>query len=262
MALAGAVALASGAYGLGSQAGDGSAVAEAGAEHNGKADWQRGPNGAFGGLADALGTDNASLQKALRAFHETNGTDRRDEFASALAKALDKSPADVQAAFDALAEKREGRFAARLADQLGLDAADVRAALDGLRDERPPGGPHDAGPRGFAAVLAHQLGVDADDVESALEAVRPRGPGRGHRHGAQPLRQLAAELDVTRPELRKALAEVRSEARSGMDDRRAELVAFLADRFGVSKEKVEAALPQFRGPGPRPGPAFAPGVPG
>ena len=151
-----------------------------------------------------------------------------------------------------------------------MDADKVEDALGELRDEQP----HDPG--SFAAALADKLGVDADKVEDALGAIRPDEPGRHRRHGALPLRQLAAALDVTRPELRKAFRDLREGAESAAKDRRAELVAFLADRFGVSKEKVEAALPRFPGPGPGrhgdrpgaggpgfgPGPGPAPGVPG
>ena len=254
--LAGAVGLASAAYGVGSATGGGSAVAE---NSSGQSDRAPGglrdrlpgdPGQALDNFADALGVDAEELQDALRDFHDEHRADHREAFASALAKALGKSADEVQAAFDGLGEKREERFAGRLADELGVDADKVASALDELRDEQP----HDPG--SFAAALADKLGVDADKVEDALLAIRPHDPGRHRRHRALPLRQLAAALDVTRGELRKAFKELRQDGDGAAKDRRAELVAFLAERFGVSKEKVEDALPQF------PGPGHAPGIPG
>ena len=88
-------------------------------------------------------------------------------------------------------------------------------------------------------------------MEAALENLRSdwRGGPRGDHHGMS-LRRLAAALDVTRAELRKALREVRSCADERMEDGRADLVKFLAERFNLSEEKVEAALPDFAGMGP------------
>jgi hypothetical protein len=81
---------------------------------------------------------------------------------------------------------------------------------------------------------------------------------------------------VTRAELRKALREVRAGAESAWEQREAELTAFLADRFGLSPDKVEEALAELphpdrgrdpgnagghggpRGPGGPPGPGFGP----
>jgi protein-disulfide isomerase-like protein with CxxC motif len=251
--LAGAVGLASIAYAIGSAGGGGSAVAESGSAQ--RSSDQSGPPGGFrdGGpfgegalddLADALGTDTEKLQDALRDFHEQNHSDRREEFAAALAKALGKSTEDVQAAFEKLMGTHEARFAERLADELGIDAGKVEQALGELRDERP------GEPGGFAAALAEKLGVDADKVEQALHAIRPRDFDRGDRHGPPRLGQLAQALGVTQAELRKAFEELRASADSSFDDKRADLVAFLAKRFGVSEDKVEEALPEFPGPGP------------
>ena len=104
-------------------------------------------------------------------------------------------------------------------------------------------------------MLAAELGVEVEKVENALNALRPDPGARHHRrHGAAPLRQLASALDVSRAELRKALREVRAGAESGWEQRQAELEAFLADRFGLSADKVEDALADLprpeRGPGP------------
>jgi hypothetical protein len=184
--LAGAVALASAAYGIGTQAGDG--TAEAARDGQPRAEpriFMR-----FDGLADELGVDADALEDAMRDFHEQEAGELRDSFASALAEALGK-PVD-----------------------------EVRAALDEV------------------------------------------GPGEGGRPGCAPhvsLRRLAAELDVTRGELREALRETRAGADSSFEQRHEDLVAFLAERLGVSREKVEEALPEppsLDGP-----PRFAPGGP-
>jgi hypothetical protein len=189
--LAGAVALASAAYGIGTQSGDGTASAGDGGERGSRSsrDWEP-PAAAFGDLADELGVDADELRDALSEFHEREFRERRDAFARALAEAL---------------------------------------------------------------------GKPVDEVESALEEV---GPGQGRLPGCAPhvsLRRLAAELDVTRAELRRALRETRNESDRAFEDHRDDLVAFLADRFGLSEDEVEEALPEgptlhWRGPGHGPPP--------
>jgi hypothetical protein len=187
--LAGAVALASAAYGIGTQTGDGTAEA---ARDRGV---QPGPSFfmSFDGLADELGVDPDELEEALMDFHEQERGEIRDAFATALAEALDKP---------------------------------------------------------------------VDEVRAALEEVKP---GESMRPGCAPhvsLRRLAAELDVTRGELRKALRETRAGVDAPFEDHRQDLVAFLADRFGLSEDRVEEALPELpelppRGDRPR----FAPDGP-
>jgi hypothetical protein len=184
--LAGAVALASAAYGIGTQTGDGTAeAARDGNRQDGPAFFMR-----FDGLADELGVDADELEDTMRDFHEQEEGEIRDAFASALAEALGK-PVD-----------------------------EVRAALDEV------------------------------------------GPREGRRPGCAPhvsLRRLAAELGVTRAELREALGEARSGVDSSFEERHDELVTFLADRLGVSREKVEEALPEPPELGDRP--RFGPGGP-
>ena len=182
--LAGAVALASAAYGIGTQTGDGTAEAAR------DGDAQDGPGLMlrFDGLADDLDVDADELEQALRDFHE----------------------------------QERGK---------------VRGA--------------------FASALAEALGKPVDEVRAALDEV---GPGEGRRPGCAPhvsLRRLAAELDVTRAELRKALRESRAGVDSSIEQHHEDLVKFLADRLGVSEEKVEQALPEPPEPGERP--RFAPG---
>jgi hypothetical protein len=163
----------------------------------------------------------------------------------------------VRSALDSLESKHKARFAARLAQALGVDAEDVTKALEELKGER-----HEPG--GFAADLADKLGLDAADVEAALMELRPlEGPEHEAHAPAVALRQLAAKLDVTRAELRKALREVRASADLDRQDRRDDLVKFLANRFNLSEAKVDEALPQFAGRGPcgphRPGGSDGPG---
>ena len=193
--LAGAVALASAAYGIGTQTGDGTASARG----ESSAGDER-PRGTFffgGDLADELGVDADELRDALDDFHQQNEGDRRDDFAAALAKALDKP---------------------------------------------------------------------VDDVEAALEDAQPGDRRRGPCGPGVSLRRLAAALDVTQAELREALRDVRAGADEAFDARRDALVKFLADRFGLSEDKVRNALPDFPGrfghgpgrfgdgpPGPPPG---------
>jgi DNA-binding MarR family transcriptional regulator len=238
--LTGGVALASVAYAIGSESGDGSAVADspsaerAGLEFPGDR------------LADELGVEPSELRKALRDFHDQHATQRRDDFTAALADALGKPANEVRAALEGLAEQKRDRFARQLASELGIEVAKASAALEDLREDRP------VKPFGFTAALAAKLGVDPADVEDALRALRPKPPVHRH-HGREPLRELAGALDVTRAELREALRDLRAHGESKMKDHRADLVSFLAERFGVSEDKVEEALPEFPMPpdGPR-----------
>jgi hypothetical protein len=192
--LAGGVALASAAYGIGTQTGDGNAEAARDGTAQAARDGNR-PDGPaffmrFDGLADELGVDADELEDALRDFHEQERGEVRDAFASALAEALGK-PVD-----------------------------EVRAALDEI------------------------------------------GPGEGMRPGCAPhvsLRRLANELGVTRAELREALRETRADVDPSFEQRHEDLVTFLADRLGVSREKVEEALPEPPDLGDRP--RFGPGDP-
>jgi biotin operon repressor len=240
--LAGAVGIGTVAYGVGTQVDGGSASAARDGNGNGGGGWQE-RSRHLGNLADELGVSKSELQDALRDFHAQQQDEHGDDFAAALADALGKSTEEVQAALDSLRDKHRARFAAKLARALGVDAGRVKAALEELEDADP------GDFASFPEALADKLGLKAADVEEALSGLRP--PQRFHRRGA-PLRQLAKALDVTRAELRAALREVRGNRGADWEDRRQDLVEFLADRFGLSTDKVDEALPDFAG-GPGPG---------
>ncbi len=156
-ALAAAVVLASGAYALGSQAGDGSATAKDtnGTSTNANAGPRDvffhvgpppgrgtggGPGFAFfglGRLADDLGVKRADLAKALRELrNEQSQVDPRDEFSKLLADELGVDQSKVDDALDAVQEKlrkameaRHDEFEQKLADKLGISVDKVREAF-------------------------------------------------------------------------------------------------------------------------------------
>jgi DNA-binding transcriptional MocR family regulator len=255
--LTGAVALSSAAYGIGTQIGGGSAAAD-GKRSNGNAarGWERGPAPGLGDLADELSVKPGELRDAVRDFHERRGSEHRDRFASALADALGISVERVEAGLDEVRASHEKRFASRLAQELGVSADRVEAALEALADDRP------RDPRAFVEALADELGVEAEAVQRALWSARPER--RGGHPPRLPLRALADALDVSRDDLRKAFRQLQTEARDGFRKGHDELVQFLADRFDLSTEKVQEALPErpeFKGPRP-PGPPGGPGLHG
>jgi biotin operon repressor len=258
----GALAIASVGYGLGTQADDGTAIADS-AQDGSSQERHVGPGfglgrGAppgFSALADKLGVSESQLARAMRDFRDSQEADRRDEFANKLAKALGISSDKVKSALDGLQQRREDRFAGRLADALGVDADKVKAALDKLKDD----GPRPFG--GFAQELADELNVDVSDVRAALISIRPfpgDGDRRRERHDAAPLRQLATALGVSRADLRAAFRELRCDVENGWEEHAEELAQFLADRFDLDADKVSDALAATA---PRP-PLMSPHRPG
>ena len=148
--LTGAVALASGAYALGSQS-DGSAVAS-GDDAGAPAHFRGGPGPGrgfgFDRLADRLGVDEAELREALEDVRGTlpDPRERRDDFTKELAAELGTTQAKVEAALERLrtkheaeATKRRDALAEALAQRLNLDAAKVKEALETPRFFRRPG---------------------------------------------------------------------------------------------------------------------------
>jgi biotin operon repressor len=249
LALTGAVALASGAYALGTQADDGNAAAAktpqdqpgfAAFGHRGGPGgpgfghgFRGGPGGPrFDGLADRLGVSEDKLRAALEDIAKT----RRDDFAATLAAALGIDRAKVEAAFDKLRPKRPDHprapeaFAAALAKQLGLTTAKVRAALENHRGR--PTSPDQ---------LAKELGVSEEKLRDAFHAVmgklRPHGPG-----GRPGFDGLAKALGVTQQQLDDAFAKLRADHEKLED----EFASELAKRLGLDASKVKEALEESR----------------
>jgi biotin operon repressor len=233
----GALAIASVGYGLGTQADDGTAIADSSQERTAapRLAFERGAPPGFDQLANRLGVDADQLARALRDFHDQNDAGRRDEFARKLADALGVSRDKLEKQFERLHRQREEGFAAVLAKALGADVDKVSAALDKLKDDGP------MRPGDFAQRLADELGLDVSDVRAALMEIRPPLPGPHHRHD-MPLKQLATALGVSRAELRAAFRELRSSAESEWQQHQKELAQFLADRFKLDVNKVEDAL--------------------
>ena len=237
IALAGAVALASGAYALGSQAGDGSAEAAKTARDEARFGHGFGPGPAFDGLADRLGVDEADLRAAL----EDIAANRKDDVAQRLADVLGVDAAKLEQAFENVRPerparphiRRPGAFATALAKELGLSTAKVRAAIEKRR-----------GHRGDPGDLAAELGVSEERLREAFHAVM--GDIRPHRPG---LANLAKELGVTQAQLEAAFEKLREQK----DELRDEFAHELAGRLNLDVAKVQDALdalhpPHFRRP--------------
>jgi AraC-like DNA-binding protein len=226
-ALAGAVALASGAYALGTQAGDGAATANgrSAAPGHGFGPGRPGAPGfrpGFENLADRLGVDEAELRRAL----EDIASERKADFAQRLADALNVDRAKVEQALEDARPDRPHRprppeaLAAALAKELGLSTAKVRAALEQRRGR--PGHPGD---------LADALGVSEERLREAFHAVvgdkvRPR------------FGNLARELGVTQAQLEAAFEKLRDDH----EDLRDQFAQELAERLNLDVAKVEEAL--------------------
>jgi DNA-binding MarR family transcriptional regulator len=242
LALAGAVALASGAYALGTQVDDGNAAAAktpnaapAFAGGPGRPGFGHHGGPRFDGLADKLGVSEAKLRAALTEI----ATEHRTDFAQRIADALKIDRAKVEAAFDKLRPKRPERrprapeaFAAALAKELGLTTAKVQAALEKHRNN--PTSPSD---------LAQELGVTEQQLHDAFHAVmgkiRPHGPGDRDRPG---LANLAKQLGVTNAQLEAAFEKLRAQH----EDLRDRFAQELAKRLGLDASKVEDALEASR----------------
>ena len=248
--LAGSVVLASAAYGVGTQVDDGSATA-AGSSSNSSSDNRRGgPAGRdLSGLAKTLGVSEAKLRAALEDLRGDRPARARGDLAAALAKELGVSETKVQDVLESARperprdQRRAGhrRLAAALAKELGIDASKVRSALADAKRDR--GGPPSLD------GLAEKLGVSEAKLCSALEATRPTGgPRRGMRIPKRLVSALAKGLDKDASEVRAALRKVRAAKQKEHSARRDEFAQKLADKLGISVDKVKSALPAG-GPG-------------
>jgi biotin operon repressor len=233
----GALAIASVGYGLGTQADDGTAIADSSQERSAapRLAFERCAPPGVDQLADTLGVDADQLARALREFHDQNDTVGRDEFARRLADTLGVSRDKLEKQFERLRQRREEGFAAQLAKALGADVDKVTAALDKLKGDGP------MRPGDFAQRLADELGLDVSDVRAALIEIRPALPHPRHGHD-MPLKQLATALGVSRAELRAAFRELRGSAENEWQRHQKALARFLADRFNLDVSKVEDAL--------------------
>ena len=261
--IAGSAVLASAAYGVGTQVGGGNATAaNDSGNSSSSADRRAGPGRPdLSGLAQELGVSEAKLRAALRDLRSERPAriKRRGDLAAAIAKELDVSEAKVQAILDDL-RPRDGRrpgkarFARALAKELGISTAKVRSALAESKGDR----------RGPPALddLAEELGVSEAKLRSALEDIRPRAFRRhrgGDRMQAKLVAALAKGLDKDASEVRAALRKVRAAHEKEHAARRDEFAQKLADKLGISVDKVKAALPAG-GPGHH-GPGGGPGGP-
>jgi hypothetical protein len=177
----GALAVASAAYGLGTQAGDGTAVADSqNGERGARVALDRGAPCGFSGLADDLGVDENKLEQALRDFRSSHDDGARADFAADLAAALGISADKVRSAFDKLHQQREDRFE----DHMG------RPDLP-----PPPGGArfHFGPPlRG----LAKELGVTRSELRTALREVGQKAGDRFEQHRKELAEFLADRFDL------------------------------------------------------------------
>lgn len=278
-ALGGAVALAFGAYAIGSQADSGSALAvQAPAASTTPAAASTPPpggppfrGGRFGGprlddLAGKLGVTASALRAALQEVRrDLPARDPRAELAQELAQALNLSTDKVQAALDRLRGTRADRHANRdarrteladaLAKELGVDAAKVRSAFSAARPDRSaPRGP---GRRAeVLAGIAGALGVSSAQLQAALQKVRgDLGPRDGRPHGDAAA--LAKALGVDTAKVQAALDKLRADHQADHTARQDALATALAKKLNLDVAKVKTALEstprRFGGPGGRGG---------
>ena len=217
-ALSGALVLASGAYALGSQAGDGSALAGStnaarqtagygfGAGPGRPGHFRGGPREGLADAAKQLGVSEDKLLAALRTLRDDKRgklDDLRDAFAKSLATELGISEAKVESALDKRGDERKGKRNLRrdgrrgdmrnaFADQLAKRARH-RRGQGPLRARR---GAQERPARRDLGALATKLGVTEAKLRAALQDLRPgRGraarprPGPGRRPPRPPRRE-------------------------------------------------------------------------
>ena len=253
VAAAGA-ALAFGAYGIGSQVGDGDATAASNGGRSGSSATAAREHPGLAQLADELGVSTSKLRTALGELRsEDPEEDRHAEMAAALADALGKSTDEVTKALEELDSARHDAFAANLAKELGVDAARVASALE----ENKPEGRR----RPSFGALAKDIGVTRAELRAAFRSVDRDGMGR-HEDRGDRTADLAKALGVTEKQLEDASEKLEDTAEERHDARRAAFAKKLADKLGIDADKVEAALEDAGPFGDRGGHRGGPGGPG
>ncbi len=190
-ALSGALVLASGAYALGTQTSDGTALAggtptsQTGAPGPGRPGGP-GPRD-LSDIAAKLGVTEAKLRAALE---------------------------DLRPGRGGKGEVRKEALAKALATELGLDEAKVTAAIEKFRGDRKVVRRERRGDRiqRFDDALAAKLGVDKAKVRAAFDALKP---GKNRRADKPALADLAKQIGVSEDKLRAALADLRPGPRPG-----------------------------------------------
>ena len=264
--LAGAALLASGAYAIGNEQGDGGAIA-ASSRAADSAEFrpmlERAPGPPPGArdrfvrrapaafplrrTARKLGVTTAQLRAALRDVRPERPS--RMPLFDGLADKLGVSEDELRDAFEQLHDDHDrGDHEAELADALGVSEDELRDAFEQLHDGgRPSGDP--------AQALADALGIEKAKVTEAFETLREQKE-------AELAKELADALGIDESTVTSALEEQRAEAEERHEQMRADFVKRLADRLGVSEARVEDALPDMPHPpghGPGPGPGHGPG---
>ena len=175
--------IASGAYALGTQTGDGTALAgltPAGSKAGAPPARPGGPRD-LSDIAGKLGVTEAKLRSALEDLRPDRG---------------------------GKGEVRKEALAKALATELGLDEAKVQAALEKFHGDRKVVRRERRGDRvqRFDDALAAKLGVDKAKVRAAFDSLKP---GKSRRADKPALADLAKEIGVSEAKLRAALADLR-----------------------------------------------------
>ena len=269
-ALSGALVLASGAYALGSQTGDGQALAgqNANAARQGGYGFGYGPgpgkHGFRGGprqdLADAakqLGVSQDKLLAALKKLRDDRKgkiDDLRDAFEKALAKQLGIPESKVESALGKRGPDRKLRrdghrgdmraeFAKQLAAKLGIDRGEGPLGARRPAQGRP-GRPER--PRDQARRHRGEAARRAAEPAARSGPSGPGGPGKPgfDRRGArdEKLGALAKDLGVSQAKLKTALKAIRDDLKAQSDKAIDGFATDLAKELGVPKSKVDAVI--------------------
>ena len=262
--LAGAAVLASGAYAIGNEQGDGGAIAASSraadtAEFRPMVGPAPGPPPGAGRdhlvqrapvafslrrTARKLGVTPRELRAALRDVRPERP--ERMPLFGGLADTLGVTESQLRDAFGQVHSDHErGDREAELGDALGVSEDELRAAFEELHDRRGRGGDP-------AQALADALGIEKSRVTEAFETLRDQKE-------AQLATDLADALGIDESTVKTALDEQRAEAEDRHEQMRADFVSRLADALGIPESRVEDTLPAMpHPPGHGPGPGHGP----